>query len=281
MKIFDTHCHYNIGELRENWQEFWQEAQKAGVEKTLIVGCNPEGNKDAIVMSATDDNLYCSIGTHPGRLAKISGSYEEKLKYIDEIVQENDILIEKNLNKVIAIGETGLDFYRSDKNNAAFDEEVNLQIILFKKQIVLAKKYNLPIILHIRDKKVDLQSPHNTYNLVLNVIAEENLENHPLIFHCYSGNKEFMQKIIKFPQAYFSFAGNITYPNTQDMQESLEIAPKDRIMVETDAPFLAPQKYRGDFCHPSYIVETVTFIEEKFGVSPDMLYNNALRLFNK
>jgi TatD DNase family protein len=273
MKIFDTHCHLNLPPLSDNWQTYGREARAAGVVNLIIVGADLDNSLLGLEMAKPADNLYCSLGVHPDAvdanpLAEIMTAFEEKIK--------ND-----TAQKIVAIGEIGFDFYQMDKTAADFAKIRTLQIQFFTAQLEVAVKYQLPIILHVRDNEVDLDDPNNAYHLIIDTLKKYNLEKNNLIFHCFSGNENYLKAALNFPHSYISFAGNVTYKNARDLQVLAPLVPKNKLLSETDAPFLSPGKYRGTKpCTPAMIVETVNFLQTNFNVDPDDLYENARRCFN-
>ena len=257
LNIFDTHCHLADKEYHkknQNTQEIIQQAEKIGVKYILNVGYDKESNEKVIEQLKQFPNLYGALGLHPNSNEDLE---EENLQWIEKQ------LINK---KIVAIGEIGLDYYRTFTDIAK-------QKYWFKKQLELAKKYNLPVCLHIRDAFAD------AYEIV------KETGNNKGILHCFTGTWEIAQKFINLG-FYISFAGNITYKNAkwqERWQEVIEKIPLERIVIETDAPYLSPEPLRGQINYPRNIIHTLKKIAEikKKGteVIGEKIYFNTLQLF--
>ena len=273
MEIFDTHCHYALSPLKENWQTYWQEAQAAGVKKSLVVGVDPDTTTELLELALQTENLWISVGCHPGNCqigVKVEpGQIKSALKkYLPG-------------QKILAVGETGLDFFGLDKSQAEFEQLKNIQLELFQAQIELAIEYRLPLILHVRDQEAQMDNKDNAYALVIKTLQKYDFGDKSVIFHCFSGSEAYLKSALALPHSYISLAGNVTYKNARSLQALAAMIPLDRVLVETDAPFLSPGKYRGQRpCEPAFIRETVEFLEQEFGISPEKLYNNTLSCFN-
>jgi len=212
------------------------------VDFLITIGCDKEEIKKAIKIANKYENVYASIGYHPYDVNEIT---DEDLKDLKELARKEE--------KVIAIGECGLDYYRDITPK-------DKQVYFFEKQIEMAKQLNLPLIVHSREANRD---------------TEDILENYaPFeaggIIHCFGGDLQMMEKCIDMG-FYISFAGNITYPKAESLREVLKRVPLDRLLLETDSPFLAPQKKRGKPNKPSYIFYTRDFVANLLGISPEEL----------
>lgn len=257
MAVFDSHCHYNLEPLLSDWQHYWREAQEAGVSGCVNVGTTVETSGIALHQASQTENMWCSVGLHPHEA-------QEHLDLdIESEIAELEKLLKSDTNKkVVAIGEIGLDYYRLPKNKTEKRAIRENQRNLCSAQLQLALKHNLPIILHIRDHIIsDEQIENNAYWDMWRLLEAEYLnEKHAgFILHCASGPKSFVQKCID-AGAYVSFAGNVTYPNAEHLRNLLTMVPEDKILVETDAPYLAPQKFRGQMCEPRFVVETANLV---------------------
>jgi len=238
--IFDTHCHYNLDPLYQDWQKHWQKAQAHGVQKTIVVGTNLESSRRAIEITAQEPNLMAAIGIHPSEK-----NLADQTRRLEELISE----------EVVAIGETGLDYFRLDRNLPEFETTIQAQKLAFINHIKLANQHQLDLIIHVRDKKTpETPTPGNAYWDTIQI-----LENHPsqqkFTLHCVSGPTSYIKKAIQLG-AYFGIAGNITYKNADHLRDLVRIIPSEKRVLETDAPYLAPQKYRGQVCEPWMIVET-------------------------
>lgn len=268
LPIFDTHCHLADKKYEgQDIKEIIKEAKNVGVKYILNVGYDKESNKKLIEHLKEFSNLFAALGLHPND-AK------------NDLVEENLKWIESQLNnkKVIAIGEIGLDYYYDSADN----ENVTIQKIWFKKQLTLAKKYNLPVLLHIRNKIGTQDAFNDAYQILKQAKVTKG------VLHCFTGTWEIAQKFMNLGEFYISFAGNINYVNKQwkeRWQELIEKMPLDRIVVETDAPYLSPIPWQKEKNYPKNIIYTLKKIAEvkKTEVSKiqKAAYHNTFRkLFN-
>ncbi len=246
--MIDTHCHLDMLKTEEDLKESIEK-----VNYLLTIGCDKEEIRKAVDLANKYENVFASIGYHPYDVNDITDKDLEELK---ELARKEE--------KVIAIGECGLDYYRD------FTPK-DKQLYFFEKQIKIAKELNLPLIVHSRE------APRDT---------EKILEKHAPypasgIIHCFGGDMQMMEKCVDMG-FYISFAGNITYPKAENLRQILKKVPLDRILLETDSPFLAPQKKRGKPNKPSYIYYTRDFVANLLGISAEELEKitdeNAKRL---
>lgn len=242
--IIDTHVHYNLEPLVVDWRKYWNDAQIAGVGKSIVVGTDPETNKKAMEIASQDPNLFAAVGIHP----------HEGKNSIDEQIQELNDLIKKNKDHIVAIGECGLDYFRTPEDQ--LESVRQHQKTLFEKQVLLAKQYNLPVIIHCRDAYDDMLSILKSHSGIR------------FVLHCMSGTVEYLQAAVELG-GYISFAANVTYKTADLIRELAKATPQDRLLVETDAPFLPPQQLRGKMNDPANIVETVAMLAETRGISKD------------
>lgn len=237
--IIDTHCHIQFKPLVNDLESVIHRAHEAGVEKMIVVGCDIESTRSAIKIAESHDGIYAAVGLHP----------QDSKKLTDEMWKEFCELARNE--KVVAIGETGLDFFKEYSPR-------DVQIEVLKKHIHLAKELELPLIIHNRDS--DEQC--------LEILVAEGVEN--AVFHCFGSDIEFARKV--WEAGYFtSFTGIITYPSAKNLHEVVEECPMRAMMVETDCPYLAPQKYRGGKNEPSYVVEVVKKIADLKGIGYDYI----------
>jgi len=226
-----------------------------GVTHAITIGSNMKDSKLSVEIANKYDNIYCSVGVHP-----------EELETFNELELED--LIKANLSggKLVAIGEIGLDYYWRKDNK----EE---QIEIFKKQLELAKKYNLPIIVHCRD----------AYGDTLDILKQYAPFERGGVIHCYSGSIEWAKEVIRLG-FLISFTGVVTYPNANNIQEVAKWVELDKFMVETDSPFLTPVPFRGKKNNPSYTKYTLEYISQLKNKNIEDLdkitTNNAIKLFN-
>ena len=217
--LIDTHCHLNSPELRNSSQELFNRALENGISRLIIIGCDLNDSIEAVNISE-NFSQYASIGIHP-----------HETKNFPEIPQE---FYELSKNKrVIAIGEIGLDYYYDNSPR-------EIQIEMFKKQLDFSRELKLPVILHIRDAMND----------AINILHD--YQDLKLLFHCYSGGLEFLDEVLKF-NSLCAFGGALTWKNSHELREVVKQIPIERLVLETDCPYMAPIPFRGKLNEPSYI----------------------------
>jgi len=258
--LVDSHTHIDMRIYNRDRDQVLERARGAGVAAVVDVGCDLDSSRVAIKLAERYSDVFAALGFHPHSAAKMRDSDLERLS---EMAQHR---------KVVAIGEIGLDFYRNLSPR-------DVQVEAFKKQLVLARGLKLPVIVHCR----------NAQEEVLSILTEWAYEEGgaggvkaPLgVLHCFSGDGELSQRYIEMG-FFLSIAGPITYPSSH-AQEIAHHVPLDKLLIETDCPFLAPQPYRGKRNEPS----NVSFVAEKIGeirgvpidVVAEHTTSNAVRLF--
>lgn len=249
-QIIDTHCHYNLEPLYPDWRQQWQRAKEQGVVRSIIPGTELETCRRAVEIAEEILEFQALVGIHPGAVTETTESITEVLNELERLLQSE---------KVIGIGEIGLDYFRIAEDNASEREG---QKAWLRDQLILAEKYAAPVALHVRDRHIpESATPGNAYWDTIQVIEEVGFSGE-LVLHCVSGPLTYVQQMIS-KGAFVSFAANVTYPNAQLIREALRITPKDKILVETDAPFLPPQEFRGQVCEPWMIRRTAEFLEKQ------------------
>ncbi|MEK4533849.1 MULTISPECIES: TatD family hydrolase [Peribacillus] len=221
--LFDTHVHVNAEQFNEDLEDVIERAQEAGVNNMVVVGFDRPTITRAMELIETYEFMYAAVGWHPVDAIDMT---EEDLKWIEELSSHP---------KVVAIGEMGLD-YHWDKSPKAIQMEV------FRKQIQLAKKVGLPIIIHNREATAD----------IVNILKEEEASEVGGIMHCFSGSAETAMECIDM-NFYISLGGPVTFKNAKKPKEVAAAVPLDRLLIETDCPYLAPHPYRGKRNEPSYV----------------------------
>ncbi len=282
MPIFDTHCHYNlqplysgqttdyfsskkVGELvHQNWRDHWQKSRKNNVVASLIPGASLASSRTAIDIAQQDPNLYASIAIQPHELSK-----NTKAKKVNQDWQQ--LINLGDHEQVVAIGETGLDYYYF-KNDDDKQNIINKQQQLFIKHITLANQTNKTLIIHARDKN------EQAYNDILSLIKKHYHFNQPFILHCVSGPISYIQQALGLG-AYLSFASNVTYQSAHHLRKLVKIAPVDKILLETDAPFLPPAAYRGQINQPFMINDTAQFIKQKCNLDLSQILANSYQAY--
>ncbi len=257
--IIDTHVHYNLDPFFPTWKMYWDEAQQAGVGKSVVVGTDIDTSQKAIEIAQSDPNLFATVGIHP----------EYATDHNDGALQITKVESMLSNKKIKAIGECGLDYYHLPKT-AERDEIKKRQQELFILHIELALKHNLPLVIHCRD----------AYEDMITLLTQHTPK---FVLHCMSGPLEYLKQALDLG-GYISFAGNVTYPKATEIQELAQHTPLSRMFIETDAPYLAPQTHRGETCQPAYIKNTAQFLSEMLHIDLDKLTTqtstNAQEFFN-
>lgn len=229
--MIDTHCHLNDSQYEGKVDEIVNNFLSAGVEKAICIGCDPITNKSAKEIANLYDCVYYTVGIHPDDCE----TYNEK--ELEEYLKAND-------KKLVAVGEIGLDYYHN-KDNKEKQKEV------FIRQIKLANKYKLPIVIHCRD----------SYGDTLEILKQFAPFKYGAVMHCYSGSWEFAQQILKLG-VKFSFTGTVTYKNAKNVQVVAKNLPIDSFFFETDSPYLTPTPYRGQQNEPKHVLEVAQFVAD-------------------
>ena len=234
--IIDSHAHLNDKALIDDLDNIIKNMDELGVSHVLIPGWDIDSSIDAIRLSNEYDRFYAAIGIHP---ENIDGLTLEDISKIKELSKNK---------KVIAIGEIGLDYHYTKENK-------ELQFEFFKKQLSLALELDLPVVIHMRDCTEDL------LNIVKEFVKENKLSSMRGIMHSYSGSVETMKEFLKLG-FYISFSGPVTFNNARTQKECATICPLDRLLVETDSPYLTPVPYRGKRNEPKNTYYTLKYISE-------------------
>ena len=230
--FFDSHCHLDDAKFNEDREEIIEEIKKSGVTKLITAGYSLEGSKQAIELAKKYDFIYATCGISPNDIPQTEEELWKTLQEIKEFIQVNF--------KVVAIGEIGLDYYWNTDNK-------ELQKKAFIEQIKIANKCGLPIVIHTRDAVMDTLQ-----------ILKENPVIKKGVFHCCPQNRELIKEGLKLG-FYISFAGPITFKSSKNAVEMINLVPNDRILIETDSPYLAPEPVRGTRNTPA----NVRFVAQK------------------
>jgi TatD DNase family protein len=261
--LIDTHCHLEMDEFNNDREEVIQRARDAGVVALITIGSDLKGNKGAIELSEKYEFIYAAVGIHPHDAKDFTEEIFEK-------VREWAIPPHPPLNKggkwggkVVAIGEIGLD-YHYDNSPREIQKEV------FKRQLSLAKKTGLPVVIHSREAKKD----------TLEIVRESGVDKG--VFHCFSGDMDMAEEVMAMG-FHISIAGPVTFRNAKKLVEIAKFIPDDYLLIETDAPYLTPEPFRGRRNEPSYLVHIARTIAEIREISMEDLARittlNAKRLF--
>ncbi|MDD3364598.1 MAG: TatD family hydrolase [Syntrophomonas sp.] len=237
--IIDTHAHVQDKKLRENLDDVLGRAQEAGVEKIICVGYDLPSSQEAVLLARKYKQIYAAVGIHPHDAETLT---YETLGKLRDLAKDP---------RVVAIGEIGLDYYRDlsprDKQQEAFIE-----------QIKLAHEIGKPIIIHDRDANQD----------VMDIVKKQKAGKNGGIMHCFSGNLPLAMESIK-EGFYISFAGPLTYKNAKKAQEVVTKIPQNRLLVETDCPYLTPEPLRGKLNEPAHVRFVVQKMAELRQQHPD------------
>ncbi len=250
----DTHAHLNFKSFNNDYEAVIERAQNAGVDKIIIPGSNLETSQKAIEITEKYPNCYAAVGLHPIHIK-------------DEKLDEADFLKLAKNKKVVAIGETGLDYYhdKSANNTAELQKEI------FQKHINIASQVGKPLIIHSREANDD----------ILSLLISQNLSSRG-VFHCFPGDIA-MARLVLDLGFYLSFTGLITFSKNYANLDVIKEAPLDRLMIETDCPYLTPDPYRGERNEPAFVVEVAKKIAEIKKISLDevarITTQNAIELF--
>ncbi|MFD3448298.1 TatD family hydrolase [Microbacteriaceae bacterium 4G12] len=251
--LFDTHAHINAEQFEEDVEEVIQRAKEAGVSNIVVVGFDGVTIPKAMELAEAYDFIYAAVGWHPVDAIDMT---DEHLQWLEELASHP---------KVVALGEMGLDYYW-DKSPKDVQQEV------FRKQIRLAKKVKLPIIIHNRDATED----------IVNILREENASEVGGIMHCFSGSVETAKECIEM-NFLISLGGPVTFKNAKKPKEVAAEIPMEKLLIETDCPYLAPHPLRGTRNEPSYVKLVAEEIANQKGLSYEevarITTDNAKRLF--
>ncbi len=270
--LIDTHAHLYWEDYKKDFDEVIQRSIDAGVTTIINVGVDVELSKKALqqvqgkLANIPGLSAYSTIGIHPHEALRYTQDKLDVDVSIHQDIEKLEEIYQNGTGKVVAVGECGLDYYL-DRNDIYPDTTLppektkELQRKLFQAQIDLAKKLNLPLIVHCRDDRS--QNPENSeaWNEVLELIG-----NHPAILHCYSGLEKTTQKVLEMPNILVSFAATITYPKNEYLREAAKLLPFSKIVLETDCPFLPPQSKRGQRNEPANILEIAKIIADLKGL---------------
>ncbi len=251
MMLIDTHAHLDFSDYDEDRKNIIDEAKDSGVNYIINIGTDFASSRKSLELTRNFDNIYTSVGVHPHQA---------------KIVDKKGIQILKDLSKadkVVGIGETGLDFHY---DNSPREKQVKV----FKQHLNLAREIGLPVIIHSREAD----------NKVINILEDKDI-NHG-VFHCFTGDEKFAKKIIELG-LYISLNGILTFNSAKNLQHTVESIPLNKILLETDCPFLTPEPNRGKRNQPSYVKYVAKKIAEIKNISQEKVEKvtteNAKNLF--
>lgn len=254
--LVDSHCHLNFPDFKDDLESVIARAKAAGVGVMQTICTEMEEFDEIYAISEKYPGVFCSVGVHPNDSAK------------QEIVIAQELIDKTSRGRVIGIGETGLDYYYeySDKR---------LQIDSFLEHIKAARETGLPLIIHTRDAEDD------TINILKDEIAKGSFK---FLIHCFTSTKELADISVKLG-GYISVSGIITFKNAQEIRDALLDVPLNRLLIETDSPFLAPVPHRGKRNEPSYVVQVNKALADLKNISEEecakITTQNFFNLFDK
>ena len=256
MRLIDSHCHLNYEGLAERQDKVLENARKRGVSGFLNISTRKREWNDVVGVAERHDDVWASVGVHPheadahpdlGAAALVDGT---------------------NHPRVIAIGECGLDYYYDKSDRQAQRER-------FQAHIEAARKTGLPLIVHTREAEDD------TAEILGEAVREGGVTG---VLHCFTGSADLARKGLDLG-FFISLSGIVTFKNAEDLQKTARWLPADRMLVETDSPFLAPVPHRGQTCEPAFVADTASFVAQLRGEDPDQLAEtttaNFFKLFPK
>ncbi|NQT90923.1 MAG: TatD family hydrolase [Candidatus Omnitrophica bacterium] len=259
--LIETHAHLDFPDYKDDRDDVIRRANDAGVGIIINVSSNLKGSFSSVELSRQHDCIYAACGIHPHDAKDVT----------DETIQSLKGLITSS-DKVVAIGEVGLDFYRNLSPH-------QLQIDAFVKFIRLAKELKLPLILHCRE---EAPGKKEASGLLIKSLRENLDIPVRAVMHCFSGDEEMLKQCLDLGM-YISFTCNVTFKNAAKLREVLKAVPVERLLLETDAPFLAPEGKRGQRNEPAYLRYLLEAISENLGISKDeverITTENAKNLF--
>lgn len=251
--LFDTHAHLHFPEFADDLGAVLARARAAGVRRMLTIGTDVETSRAAVALAAREPDVWASVGVHPHDADEADAT---ALAEIEELAAEP---------RVVGIGETGLDFFRNLSPREAQERA-------FRAQLALARRVGKPVIVHCRD----------AHEETLRILADERVGETGGVMHCFSGDTAIARRCLDLG-LLISLAGPVTYPKARALPEVARFVPGDRLVVETDCPFLPPQPYRGKRNEPAYLAITAARVAELRGESLQTLAartsENAAKLF--
>jgi TatD DNase family protein len=254
--LVDSHCHLDFPDFAAELDAVVDRAGKAGIGRLVTISTRIRKQADLLAIAERFPNVFSSIGTHP------HNAHEELDITLDQLVERT------RHPKVVAIGEAGLDYHYDFSPRAAQEQG-------FRTHIAAARATKLPLVIHSREADDDTAQ----------ILEEETGKGaFPAVLHCFTGGSDLARRAIALGH-YISFTGILTFKNSADLRAIAQELPIDRILVETDAPYLAPGKFRGKRNEPAYVVETAKVLADVRGVSLDEIArittDNFFRLFSK
>jgi TatD DNase family protein len=254
--LIDSHCHLDFPDFAADLDAVAERARSAGVTRMVTISTRIKRHQEVLAVAARFPDVYCSVGTHPHHA-------DQELD-----IGVAELIARTGHPKVVAIGEAGLDYHYDNSPHAA-------QLRGFRTHIAAARATGLPLVIHSRDADAEMAL----------VLEEETGKGaFPAVLHCFTGGRELARRAIALG-LFISFTGILTFKKSDELREIARGLPADRILVETDAPYLAPGRHRGRRNEPAYVVETAKVLAETRGVPTEeiarLTSENFFRLFAK
>jgi TatD DNase family protein len=254
--LVDSHCHLDFPDFADELDAVLERAEAAGIERIVTISTRIRQLEKARSIAERFPSVYCSVGTHPHNA-------DEELD-----IGPDEIAAAADHPKVVAIGEAGLDYYYDNAPREAQQQGL-------RNHIAAARATGLPLVIHARDADADMAA----------ILSEEYARGaYPAVLHCYSSGRALAETGIRLG-FYVSFSGILTFKKSEELREIARDLPGDRILVETDAPYLAPAPHRGKRNEPAYVANTLNVLADTRGVAPEAMAaqttDNFYRLFAK
>ena len=254
--LIDTHCHLDFPDFEAERDAIVARAHEAGVEQMITISTRVKRFETILAIAESYPNVFCSVGTHPHNA-------DEELD-----IRTEDLVRLSAHPKVVAIGEAGLDYFYDNAPREA-------QVEGLRRHIAAARETGLPLVIHSRSADDDMAA----------ILTEETGKGaFPFLLHCFSSGPELARIGVELG-GYVSFSGILTFPKSEELREIAKTVPHDRMIVETDAPYLAPKPFRGKRNEPAYVAHTAAVLAETIGVTTEEIARitteNAFRVFSK
>jgi TatD DNase family protein len=250
LTLVDSHCHLDFPDFAGELDAVVTRARAAGIARTVTISTRVKRHAEVLAIAERFADVYCSVGTHPHH------AHEEEDITVDELIGRT------RHSKVVAIGEAGLDYHYDASPRAAQERGL-------RNHIAAARATGLPLVIHSRDADADMAR----------ILEQETRAGaFPAVLHCFTGGRDLAEQAIALG-LYISFTGIVTFKKSDELRAIAQGLPADRILLETDAPYLAPSRYRGKRNEPAYVVETAKVLAETRGVSPEEIARQTSKNF--
>ncbi|WP_337266708.1 TatD family hydrolase [Oryzifoliimicrobium ureilyticus] len=255
--LIDTHCHLDFADFEIERDDIIRRAHDAGVTQMVTISTRVAKLDGLLALTERYPSVFCSVGTHPNNAG-------DEL----DVMAEDLVRLANSHSKIVAIGECGLDYFYDTQRPE--DQKTG-----FRRHIEASRQTQLPLVIHSRSADEDMAS----------ILREESGKGaFPFILHCFSAGLALAQTGVELG-GYISFSGILTFPKSEELREIAKTIPHDRLLVETDAPYLAPKRWRGKRNEPSYVVNTAEILAETLGLSyaetARLTTDNAYRVFSR